>query len=236
MTHDDAAILSEKLTNLAHLSSAVGHHVINAYSAIVSNAEILRLTAAAGVSIDPSAVSDLIIRTALDASSVARRLIDYTRPVTQPGAGMVVLHELVTQVVDQKRMYGPTRLSWSAEVLPVPPVRGHADQLSAMLFHLIQNAEDAMSGSGGSVRIATSVDDRGWIAIEIQDTGTGMPPEIVERAVEPFFTTRHGHMGVGLSIANGIWRRHRGTLALRSRPGEGTLARLCIDPNDGGPA
>ena len=60
-----------------------------------------------------------------------------------------------------------------------------------------------------------------------------MPPATAERAIEPFFTTKHGHLGVGLSIANGIWRRHRGTLAVFSRAGEGTKIRLCVDPSSG---
>lgn len=235
MTHEDALNLPERLTDLGHLSSAVGHHVINAYSAIVSNAEILRLTATSGVPVDPIAVSDLIIRTALDAASVARRLIDYSRPVTRPELEVVSLSDLVTEVIDRKRELGSSHITWSADASPVPTVRGQFEQLRAMLGHLTQNAEEAMSGTRGSLRIATSLDNRGWIALEIQDTGPGMPPEIVERAVEPFFTTKNGHMGVGLSIANGIWRRHKGTLALRSRPGEGTLVRLCIDPKECGP-
>ena len=54
--------------------------------------------------------------------------------------------------------------------------------------------------------------------------------EVLERAIEPFFSTKPGQLGVGLSIANGIWRRHRGTLSLKSQPGEGTTVRLCVEP------
>ena len=72
MPHD--ADTHERLTNLAHLASAVGHHVINAYAAIVSNAEILRLTMQSEDPPDPVVVADLIIRTGIEASAVARRL------------------------------------------------------------------------------------------------------------------------------------------------------------------
>ena len=74
------------------------------------------------------------------------------------------------------------------------------------------------------------MDGRGWVVLEIQDSGQGMTASVLERAVEPFFTTKPGQMGVGLSIANGIWRRHRGTLSLKSAPGEGTILRLCVEP------
>ena len=85
---------------------------------------------------------------------------------------------------------------------------------------------------GGAISIArsTSVDSRGWGVLEIRDSGQGMEPEAQERATEPFFSTKSGHIGVGLSIANGIWRRHKGTLSIRSLPGEGTTLRLCVEP------
>ena len=57
-----------------------------------------------------------------------------------------------------------------------------------------------------------------------------MDGEVLRQAVEPFFSTKPAHLGVGLSIANGIWRRHRGTLSIRSQPGEGTAVRLCVMP------
>ena len=232
MPNEDA-IAAERTTDLAHLGSAVGHHVINAYSAIVSNAEILRLTAHADLPADPIAIADMIIRTAVEASAVARRLIDYTRPVTVPGQGLVSLDRLVNEIVERKQADGRSRYSWNVEATPVPPIRGHAEQLIAMLDHLIQNAEDSMSGTGGTISLTTGRDNRGWIVLEIRDTGPGMTPEIQERAVEPFYSTKPGHLGVGLSIANGIWRRHRGTLALRTKAGEGTNVRLCVDPNEG---
>src|SRR6516162_1632455 len=70
------------LNDLGHLSSAVGHNVINAFSAIVSNAEILRLRMAMPTPVEPTDLADLIITTAMDAATVARRLIDFTRPIT----------------------------------------------------------------------------------------------------------------------------------------------------------
>ncbi len=202
-------------------------------SAIVSNAEILRLTSLAGVPVDPLSVADMIIRTAVEASGVARRLIDYTRPVTYIGDGEVALDQMISRFIDGRRTQGRSGITWTLAAQAVPPIRGHAEQISAMIGHLVLNAEDALADSGGTITLSTAMDNRGWIALEITDSGPGMIPELVERAVEPFFTTKTGRMGVGLSIANGIWRRHRGTLALKSRPGEGTKVRLCVDPNEG---
>src|SRR3954468_23915989 len=82
MTDNKVAETTERLNNLGHLSAGVGHHVINAFIAIVSNAELLRLKVPVPSLVDPASLADTIVRTALDASTVARRLIDYPRPVT----------------------------------------------------------------------------------------------------------------------------------------------------------
>jgi signal transduction histidine kinase len=231
MAQDHEPRPDERLTDLGHLGSAVGHHVINAFSAVVSNAEILRLMAEAGSEFDPIAVADQIIRSALDASGVARRLIDYTRPITAVGDTPVSLHQLAAEVIEAEKALGPPGIAWAAELKAVPTIWGHDARLREMLRLLIANAREALPPSGGEITVATSQDDRGWVVLEVRDTGVGMPTDVQERAVEPFFTTKPGHMGVGLPIANGIWRRHRGTLALRSRPGEGTHVRLCVEPN-----
>ena len=229
----------ERLNNLGHLSSAVGHHVINAFSAIVSNAELLRFKPqpAFPIVIDPVSIADTIIQSALEASTVARRLIDYTRPVTSiepehalPGTGILSLERLVADLVADERASGPPDVVWETRLAPLPPIRGHATQLRAMLGHLIANAYEAMPERKGTIRVTTATDARGWVVLELRDSGTGLTGEVLQHAVEPYFSTKHGHLGVGLSIANGIWRRHRGTLSILGQPGEGTLVRLCVEP------
>lgn len=230
MAIDPAAETAERLTDLGHLAGGIGHHVINAFSAVVSNAEILRLTAGTPEAVDPIQVADTIIHTSVEASSVARRLIDFTRPITAIGESMLDLHQLVEAVVVEERAKGRHGIEWAAEAQPVPPIKGNPAQLRAMLGHLILNSLEAMPSAGGAITISTGLDSRGWVALEVRDTAGGMSAESQGRAVEPFYTTKPGHFGVGLSIANGIWRRHRGTLAIRSQPGDGTLVRLCVDP------
>jgi signal transduction histidine kinase len=176
-------------------------------------------------------LADVIVKTALDASAVARRLIDYSRTATATGGGQVSLDHLASAMVEEERAKARPRIEWRAEVEPVPPIQGNELQIRDMLGHIIANACEAMPPSGGTITIATSRDDRGWVVLEVKDTGQGLPTHHIERAVEPFFTTKAGHFGVGLSIANGIWRRHRGTLAVQSQAGQGTTVRLCVEPN-----
>ncbi|MHB1560714.1 MAG: ATP-binding protein, partial [Isosphaeraceae bacterium] len=60
-------------------------------------------------------------------------------------------------------------------------------------------------------------------------SGSGMMPEVLKRATEPFFTTKPGRSGVGLTAAHGIWRRHRGAFSIESQPGAGTMIRLSVE-------
>jgi signal transduction histidine kinase len=219
------------LNDVGHLASGVGHHVINAFSAIVSNAELLRIRMApTAPPIDPAAIADMVIDTAMEASTVARRLIDYTRPITSIGEDRLRLDQVVGDFVEGRKPGNPA-VAWSTRLDPVPPILGLAKHLHSMLDLLTTNSLEAMEGADEqTLSLTTSVDPRGWVMLEIGDSGRGMEPEILEQAVEPFFSTKSGHLGIGLSIANGIWRRHRGTLSLRSRPGEGTVVRLCVEP------
>jgi two-component system NtrC family sensor kinase len=226
-----------RLINLGHVSSGVGHHVINAFSAIVSSAELLRVAQTHSAAPDPVALADTIIKTALEAASVARRLIDYTRPVTSIEADrsafhpdMLALDRVVAEAIAAEAAASHPGVVWESNLAPVAPVRGHEVQLRSMLAHLLLNAREALPQSGGRIRVTTSTDSRGWNVLEVSDTGQGMDPATLERAVEPFFSTKPGHLGVGLSVANGIWRRHRGTLSIQPRQGTGTLIRLCIEP------
>lgn len=235
MANDPHADAVEQLNALGQLAAGVGHHVINAFSAVVSNAEILRLIPTSPKPIDPAAIAEIIIRTAVEASGVARRLIDYSRTATAIGEAQVELEKLVPGVVEFERLRSPSGIDWSVEASPVPLVPGNPVQLAAMLGHVLANAREALPSSGGSIKVVTGRDERGWGFVEVRDTGRGMSQQEVERAVEPFFTTKAGHLGVGLSIANGIWRRHKGTLSIRSQLGEGTRVRLGIEPPRTGP-
>ena len=234
MSENERDASAEPLNNLGHLSSAVGHHVINAFSAVVSSAEILRIKMASPTPMDPTTLADMIVHTALEAASVARRLIDFTRPITSIGESQILLHELITDyIATVLTATADGSTEWTTDLTPVPAIRGDATHLRTMLTLLLDNAREAMTTSPmRSVAFSTSVDGRGWVVFEIRDSGQGMTPEVLERAVEPFFSTKPGRMGVGLSIANGIWRRHKGTLSLRSVPREGTTLRLCVDPTD----
>ena len=106
----------------------------------------------------------------------------------------------------------------------VPMIDAYAGELNQVWTNLIDNAVDAMGGSG-TLHVATRVED-GEVVIEIRDTGTGMSPEVAARAFEAFYTTKDVGQGTGLGLDIArriIAERHGGSISIDSGPEETVL-------------
>lgn len=214
---------------LGHLASTVVHQIINAFSTIVSQAEILKATSGTSKS-DVATRADAMIRAALSGSAVARKLADHSRALTAVGpngeAERLDLSHLAAERAEVwRRRSGPNveiraNLTEGAEMLGLP------SHLRIMLDCLIANAVESLPGQGGLVTITTIIDPYGWLALEIRDNGCGMTDETLQLALEPFFTTKPDRPGLGLALARGVWRSHRGAFSIESNPGRGTLVHL----------
>jgi signal transduction histidine kinase len=121
---------------------------------------------------------------------------------------------------------------YSAEV---PTVEAYAAELNQVWTNLIDNAVDAMDGTG-TLRVATRVEEGDNVVVEIGDSGPGMPPEVAARAFEAFYTTKDvgRGTGLGLDIARRIVvERHGGTITIDPQPGETVLrVRIPIRPQE----
>jgi signal transduction histidine kinase/CheY-like chemotaxis protein len=119
--------------------------------------------------------------------------------------------------------------------MPALHVSIDRDAVEQAVMNVAVNARDALAG-GGAITVTVderTVDDRRWLVLGIRDNGPGMPPEVLARATEPFFSTKPSHLGTGLGLplVQETMERHHGRLALHSIPGEGTLAELWLpDP------
>ena len=106
----------------------------------------------------------------------------------------------------------------------LPPIPLYAGELNQVWTNLIDNAVQAMDGSG-TLTLRTSLDGD-YVRVEIGDTGPGVPPEIRQRIFEPFFTTKPVGQGSGLGLDISyriVVARHGGDLTVHSTPGETTF-------------
>jgi signal transduction histidine kinase len=109
----------------------------------------------------------------------------------------------------------------------LPPIEAMAGELNQVWTNLVDNAIDAMDGTG-ILTVSARPDASGWVVVEVADTGAGMPPEVQAHAFEPFFTTKEVGKGTGLGLDISrriVVERHSGDIDIESGPG-GTLVRV----------
>ena len=111
----------------------------------------------------------------------------------------------------------------------LPSIQADQKQLEQVLLNLINNSLDAMP-NGGELRIETAAGPEHTASIRIGDTGTGIPPEHLERLFEPMFTTKEigQGTGLGLSICRAIIEEHGGEIAVKSTLGAGTTFSILL--------
>ena len=103
-------------------------------------------------------------------------------------------------------------------------------RIQTALMNIIQNALEAMPQGGKIIISAQTISHDGLVAITINDTGTGMPPDMIEKACEPFFSTRQneGLRGLGLAIVRDIVKTHGGKMEIKSSLDQGTSIILFL--------
>jgi two-component system NtrC family sensor kinase len=117
----------------------------------------------------------------------------------------------------------------------LPPLREDESRLDQVFMNLVLNAIQSMDGHGGTLKIATGVRD-GGLEVDIEDTGCGIPPELLKRIYEPFFTTKPTGQGTGLGlfITHQIVSEMNGNLQVGSTLGKGTRFRVRIPTGETG--
>ena len=152
-------------------------------------------------------------------------LLQYARP-RPPRIKPLDLGRLVEAVVGQvredPRFEGVTITADTGTLA----CAGDPNQLSGALLNLLLNAADA-TGPGGSVAVAIEVDDIGC-TVMVTDDGPGIPADLRERVLEPFYTTRHRGTGLGLAIVRRAIEAHGGKLTIECPEAGGTVVRMAI--------
>jgi signal transduction histidine kinase len=178
-----------------------------------------------------------IINTAgRDAAEVVSRLRDFYRPRSDSDLFEPLdLNQIVNEaVLLTKPKWKPQSsddgkpVSVKMELGEIAPISGNAAELREMLTNLIFNATDAMP-KGGVITLRTSQPNSAEVALEVEDTGSGMTAEVRARCLDPFFTTKGDEgTGLGLAMVLGIVQRHRASIDIQSQPGEGTTFSITL--------
>jgi signal transduction histidine kinase/putative methionine-R-sulfoxide reductase with GAF domain len=114
------------------------------------------------------------------------------------------------------------------EFQALPIIQMDREQMKQAILNLLLNAIQAMPGGGHLTLRAKNSENGQWIYLSIQDSGIGIPSEDLNKLFDPFFSTKEGGIGLGLSIAHRIIDQHHGKIEVESAPGKGTLFTIWL--------
>jgi signal transduction histidine kinase/CheY-like chemotaxis protein len=233
----EAALLqSQKLEAVGQLTGGIAHDFNNLLQAVAGNLELIARK--------PDD-EDRVVRWSASALNAVERgraltgqLLAFSRK-QRLEVTSVRLVELIGGVKDLvERAVAPLGHVRISPMDPAINVEADPLQLELAVLNLALNARDAMP-DGGMVTIsaercsgdaALGLAEGDYVALTLSDTGTGMAPEVLARAVEPFYTTKGPGKGtgMGLSMAQGVMRDSGGALRIASEPGKGTSVTLFL--------
>jgi signal transduction histidine kinase/CheY-like chemotaxis protein len=232
---------SQKLESLGKLTGGVTHDFNNILQVISSNLDLLAMTGANNKQLEPyvNSMSDAVDR----GSKLASQLLTFAR--RQPMHPVVVNPKKLIKGIDSliQRLVGndiavKTSIADNTGNVEVDPAL-----FENVILNLAANARDAMEGQGAlTINVGNETIDEHraadypgitpgeYVTLAMKDTGSGMPPEVVEHVFEPFFTTKpEGEgTGLGLAAAYGFVKESGGHIHIDSKIGVGTTIRIFL--------
>ena len=218
---------AQKLESLGSLASGVAHDMNNVLSAILALTNFLQSERGGDVALAKSLGT--LEHAALRGRDLVKGLTDFVRKDLEQ-ATLLDLNSLVSKESQILRMTTRQRVALEVDLEPgLGLVHGEAGTLGSALMNLCVNAIDAMP-EGGMLRLKTRSLADNQVALIVEDTGEGMSPETLARAVEPFFTTKPVGKGTGLGLAmvHNAAKTHKGRLEIQSQLGVGTKISIVL--------
>ncbi|HVP43684.1 MAG TPA: ATP-binding protein [Terriglobales bacterium] len=220
---------AEKMSSIGLLAAGVAHEVNTPLAVISSYAQMLAKQVQGDAR--KSELLEKITRQTFRASEIVNNLLNFSR--TSGGEfGDVDINKIISDtlaLLDHQMRTARVKVQPSLAA-DVPRIHGNAGKLQQVFLNLFLNAKDAMVG-GGTLSVTTS--NGNSVTVIVQDSGSGIAPEHIQRIYDPFFTTKNNPRdgqprgtGLGLSVTYGIIQEHAGKIRVESRPGEGTTFYL----------
>lgn len=233
-TREEERIRTQKLESVGVLAGGLAHDFNNQLTAILGNVSMARMEA------DPQTRLATRLQEAEEAlfraRGVTQRLLTFSRG-GMPVRKTLFLNELIRDSAMFALQGSENRIDFS---LPVDlwPVLGDEGQIRQVMYNLLANAEQAMPGTG-VIRVSCEnipadrmgelpVKRGNHVRISVSDTGTGIAKKDLARIFDPYFTTKEGKSGLGLTASHSIVRKHDGGIVVESKPGAGTTVHLYL--------
>ncbi|MEW2914139.1 cache domain-containing protein [Leisingera sp. JC11] len=221
-------IVSEKLAAVGEITASVAHEINNPVAVIQGNLDLARTVLgshAEPVEEEFRLIDDQVYRIGV----IVSKLLQFARPEEYSGAsGLIAPAEVVADcLVLTRHQIEATGIEAEAHLASTGQVRMSRTELQQVIVNLILNAVQAMPG-GGRLTL-TAEDAADGVLLTAEDTGTGIPSDLLNRIFDPFFTTKQAQgTGLGLSISHQLVSRAGGRITVQSEPGQGSRFEIFL--------
>lgn len=229
-------VRSEKLASLGELVAGIAHEINNPLTGILMYASLVQRDER----LNPVFKGDIeiIVRETERCAKIVSGLLDFSReksPKKKPSSLPAIMDATLSLVKSQSIFFNVTIHTDYAAGLP--DIQVDPNLVEQVFVNMVLNAGQAMP-DGGDLTIRIKIADGGThIAVEISDTGCGIPEGHLKKIFDPFFTTKENKgTGLGLSVSYGIIESHGGRIEVQSEPGKGTTFTILLPMNGEGEA
>ena len=241
----EARLQASRLEATATLAGGMAHDVNNLMVGVLGYAELLKTELARQSQTVPSShvneMLDNIMESAQHTGELAHQLLAFARR-GQYQLMVINLNDTVQGVVQVQKPDLSAEIRVELNLAPdLWPIKADPTQMSQVVFSLVTNAAEAITGSGHitittrnlaadepSCQILAELGLGPYVYLSVQDTGDGIPADHLPKLFEPFFTTKFQGRGLGLAAAYGIVENHGGRIAVRSQVGYGTTFEVYL--------
>ncbi|HEY6817454.1 MAG TPA: ATP-binding protein [Croceibacterium sp.] len=228
---------AQKLEAIGKLTGGVAHDFNNILAAIMGSLALAQRRMAQGE--DVTRFLDNAMLAAKRGATLTQRMLAFARKQELQLEPVDMIGSVRDMAELLQRTIGPKVTITTRFPLSVPPVLADKAQLELALMNLVVNARDALPEGGTIVLCADEIEREGrsFVRLAVVDDGTGMDPETLSRAADPFFTTKGVGKGTGLGLpmVQGMVEQCGGRFRLESEIGEGTRAEVWLPVTEAGP-
>ncbi|GFO65977.1 sensor histidine kinase [Geomonas paludis] len=224
-------VQSEKMAAFGALGAGIAHEVKNPLAGILGITQLSLRGVESGHPLEKNL--HIIEKETKRCKTIIENLLKFARQ-EQVEFGEVDLAQVVADalaIVDHQLGINSVKVEQVVEP-GLPACRGNANQLQQVLMNLMINAQQAMGGTAGVVRLSARRLEEGGLELRVSDNGPGIPKEVQGKIFDPFFTTKPAGQGtgLGLSVSYGIVKDHGGEIRLESEEGVGTTFIITLPP------
>ena len=234
-TNQEDLLQARKIAAIGTFTAGIAHELNNPINNIYLTAETLLDDYSENMDADGKEMILEILGQAERAGDIVRNLLDFSR-TKRPKASSLNAFEILQSTVNLIKnhiMLSGIKLDMDIPA-DLPHVNGNLRNLQQVFMNLLLNATQAMP-NGGTISVRANDELPDLVRFDVEDTGTGIDPNVLEHIFEPFFTTKEvgRGTGMGLAVTYALVKRHGGRIEVKSELGKGTVFSVFLPKADG---